>query len=269
MNLLLVAQDELTPVNGSRHVLLDDRRAEHLVRVLGVEPDRELRAGMVGGGIGTARVLRVDGTRRAPRVELALTLPGTPPQRPDIDLIVALPRPQALHRILQTTATMGVGRLALVNAWRVEKSFFSTPSLAPEKVRRHLLLGAEQGVTTWLPEVRLERLLVPFVRDLGANPSATTLRLIAHPDAETPIEDAFMGYAWPGRVELAIGPEGGWIDREVQTFGEEGFRPVSLGTRILRVETAVTGALAQLNLLRRQADRPADRHSVCSDGALA
>jgi hypothetical protein len=52
-------------------------------------------------------------------------------------------------------------------------------------------------------------------------------------------------------VEIAIGPEGGWIDRELETFQEAGFQPVRLGPWILRVETAVTAALAQIELLRR------------------
>jgi RsmE family RNA methyltransferase len=50
---------------------------------------------------------------------------------------------------------------------------------------------------------------------------------------------------------LAIGPEGGWIARELETFVARGFSPVSLGAAILRVETAVAAALGQLELLQR------------------
>lgn len=259
MNLLLVERHEIT---GSE-VVLRDRRAEHLRKVLRAEPDRILRAGIVGGGVGTARVVRID----AREAVLELDIPDRPAPTSEIDLVVALPRPQALHRLLQTAAAMGVGRLALVNAWRVEKSFFHTPSLEPDKVRRHLLLGAEQGMTTHLPEVSVEKLFVPFVerlkqaaQDGAAQDGEPPLYLVAHPETDLAIEDVFfqeVSPRRPRRIVLAVGAEGGWIDREIRTLGEAGFRAVSLGEPILRVETAVAGALCQLELLRRLTRRGA------------
>ncbi len=256
MNLLLLEPDEIR--DGV--VTLDDRRAEHLRKVLRVEIGRQLRLGVIGAGTGAGEVLAVtaDGA-----VELAVEVatdsePATGKDAVEVDLIVALPRPQALHRILQSAAAMRVRRLFLINAWRVEKSFFSSPSLRPETVRRHLLLGAEQGMTTRLPEVAIEKLLVPFVTRLGERRDPPP-RLIAHPDAEVPIERRFPpgvgthGDA-PAPVEIAIGPEGGWIDRELETFRGAGFRPVRLGPWILRVETAVAAVLAQVELLRRLAN---------------
>ena len=242
MNLLLLEPGEL---GGGGRVLLSGRRAEHLLRVLKVETGRSLRLGVIDGGTGRGEVTALpgDGT-----VELRVEVTGPATPRAGIDLIVALPRPQALHRILQSVAAMRVDRLALVNAWRVEKSFFHSPSLRSEKIRRHLVLGAEQGVTTRLPEVRIEPLLVPFVRERPRRSSAGR-RYILHPEAKVPFEET--GVSTPGPVEIAIGPEGGWIDREIATFGEVGFEPVLLGPWILRVETAVVAALAQLELVRR------------------
>lgn len=240
MNLLLLEPGEIAA--GGR-VRLGGRRAEHLTRVLRVEPGRELRLGVLGGGQGTGRVLAVDGGE----VELAVEVGAEPPPRPWIDLIVALPRPAVLHRVLQTAAATAVGRLDLTAAWRVEKSFFSSPALGEEAIHRHLLLGAEQGMVTRLPEVRLHRLLVPFVRELEARPDPPR-RLLAHPGAAEPLEKVFGD---GDRVEIAIGPEGGWIDREVETFKGAGFAPFSLGPWILRSEAAVTSALAQAELLRR------------------
>jgi RsmE family RNA methyltransferase len=73
------------------------------------------------------------------------------------------------------------------------------------------------------------------------------LRLIAHPTAP-PIEQVVTSVA---PTVLAIGPEGGWIERELETFVERGFRPVSIGAPILRVEAAVASSLGQLLMLRR------------------
>ncbi len=245
MNLLLIERHE---ISGDGVVRLDGRRARHLRKVLRVEPGRELRLGVIDGGRGTGRVHSVTPNE----VELVATVGDEPAPEPWIDLIVALPRPAVLHRVLQTAAAMGVGRLDLTAAWRVEKSFFGSPSLGEDKIRHHLILGAEQGMVTRLPEVKIHRLLVPFVRELEERRSQTAcdLRphgLLAHPGAE-PFETAFPE---TGKIEIAIGPEGGWIDREVDTFNKAGFAPFSLGPWILRSEAAVTSALAQAELMRR------------------
>ena len=242
MNLLLVERAE---IDGDGTVRLDGRRAEHIRSVLRAEVGRRLRVGVLGEGLGEGRVVSVDGAA----IELRVANLEGSPQRPWVDLIVGLPRPAVLHRLLQTAAAMRVGRLDLTNAWRVEKSFFSSPVLRPESIRKHLLLGAEQGMTTLLPEVHQQRLLVPFIRRLAERPEPPC-RLLAHPEAEESIEEAFT-LAAGGRLEIAVGPEGGWIDREVATFREAGFRPVSLGSWILRVEVAVAAVLAQAELLRR------------------
>ena len=64
-----------------------------------------------------------------------------------------------------------------------------------------------------------------------------------------PIEAAPFPASAP--TTLAIGPEGGWIEREVETFAARGFAIVALGDAVLRTEAAVAGALAQLALLAR------------------
>jgi RsmE family RNA methyltransferase len=250
LNLLLLDADEIR--DGA--ATLGGRRAEHLRKVLKVEAGQRLRVGVIDGGTGSAEVRSVTA---GGEVELTVEVDEPPAEVPAVDLVVALPRPQALHRILQSAAAMNVRRLFLVNAWRVEKSYFSTPSLRPETVRRHLLLGAEQGMTTRLPEVAVERLLVPFVTRL-AERDDPPLRLIAHPDAAPALES--IRPLSPRRpVEIAVGPEGGWIDREVETFQEAGFRRVWLGPWILRVETAVVAALAQIEMLRRLSAAGEDR----------
>ncbi len=247
MNLLLIERHELE--SGSR-VTLRDRRADHLRKVLRVEPGRRLRIGVINGFKGHGTVISVD----PGQVVMDLEVEEGEAPCPTVDLIVGMPRPQVLHRVLQTAATMEVARLDLVNAWRVEKSFFQSPSATPEKMHRQLLLGAEQGRKTRLPDVTCRKLLVPFVR--GLEDTAPTLRLIADPGASRTLEEVVEEVVEPSlreveRFVVAIGPEGGWIDRELQTFQEEGFVPVDLGPWILRVENAVTAALAQLELVRR------------------
>lgn len=245
MNLLLLEDGEIGP--GGR-VELTGRRAEHLLDVLRVEPGRTVRAGRIGGPTGTGRVVSAE----VGRVELLVELGEEPPRPAPLALIIALPRPQALKRVLQYSAAMGVERLDLIRSWRVEKSYFHTPVLESGNLRRHLVLGAEQGGTTRLPEVAVHPRFAPFLEDLGARPRRGR-RLLAHPEGALPIEDAWGDTLEPD-VLLALGPEGGWLDREVESFREAGFQEVTLGPWILRVETALVAAVAQIEILRRRAE---------------
>ncbi len=136
---------------------------------------------------------------------------------------------------------MGVQRLILVNAWRVEKSFWASPVLAPAAVREQLVLGLEQGGDTMLPTVELRRRLKPFVEDEAPALIAGTRALLAHPRAAVPCP---RGLTEP--VTLAIGPEGGFIEYELDLLVAHGFEAVTLGPRPLRVEHAVPALLGRI-----------------------
>lgn len=212
--------------------------------MLGVTVGSRVRAGVIGGNTGIAEVIS-DGDPLV--LALALADPPRPPL--PVELVLAVPRPKVLTRAVETAAAFGVERIQLTNAWRVDKSFLSSPRLAPEALAQAARLGAEQGATTHLPAITVHPRLMPLLDERWPVPMPQPgpgTRLIAHPDAP-PIERGFQG----GAAVLAIGPEGGWIERELETFVARGFTPVSLGSAILRVEAAVAGALAQLVLLRR------------------
>lgn len=248
MNLLLFDADELAPAAAGATIELraDDRRARHLREVLRARPGQSVRAGVVRGPTGRAELLADQGALR-----LSLILDGPVSPRPPVALILAVPRPKALTRVLESAAAIGVARIDLVNAWRVDRSYFHSPRLAPDQLAAALRTGCEQGATTWVPDIAVHPLLMPFLHEgAAARWPAAAHRIVAHPRAESPIESAIPpGAAAP--IEVAIGPEGGWIDRELASFAELDFRPVSLGRAVLRVESAVAAVLAQIELLRR------------------
>lgn len=241
MNRLLLHADEIDPSGRAR---LCDRRAKHLREVLQVEPGRRLRAGVVDGPCGWAVVRGIDGQH----VELELDLDTEMQPSPPVDLLLALPRPKALRRLLQTVAAFGVGELALVNAWRVEKSFFASPLLEASALREELLLGCEQGGQTWLPRISVHPRLMGALEGLPAEDGRR--RVLCEPGTNAGFE-ALRPLGPNDRILLALGPEGGWIERELETFERLGFAALSLGDAILRTEVAVAAALAQLDLLRR------------------
>lgn len=239
MNLLLFEPNEL--IDGE--LRLQGRRAEHLVNVLQVVPGDLLRVGEVGGRIGTGQVLAVEGES----VRLAVELTHQPVCDLHVELILALPRPIMLQRILKQATVLGVRRFHLIRSRRVEKSFFHSPVLHPEKIRTLLLEGMEQAMDTWLPEVTLHHQFKPFVEDVL--PTLEGQGLIAHPQAEGTLASVPVSGDAGQRLLLAVGPEGGWSDYELERFLAAGFYGFTMGSRILHVDTAAVALLAQLQLL--------------------
>lgn len=234
MNLILLEPGDLIAPDQA---CLTGRRLRHVREVHRAEPGQTLRLGMVNGLMGEGVLLE----QSPERLLFSVRLDQPPPPRLPLTLLLALPRPKMLKRILQTVATMGVRRLVLMNSYRVEKSFWDSPFLQPDAIREELLLGLEQGRDTVLPEVWLEKRFKPFVEDRLPALASGGRRLVAHPMAETACPVAL-----DSAVTLAIGPEGGFIPYEVDMLAKQGFEPVNLGPRILRVETAVTALIGRL-----------------------
>ena len=317
MNLVLL---EPTDIVSPGHALVGGRRAEHIREVHQPELGGQLRVGMLGGLLGTARVVGLGGVRLDPAtmdpasasgdaataeaippspasaqgsatdlrhneaspsspatlddrpplepdlVELAFTLDQAPPPPLAITLVLALPRPRVLKRALQSIAAQGVKRVVLVNSWRVDKSYWKSPAMAPASLREQLLLGLEQARDTVLPDVTLEPLFKPFAEDRLPVIAEGTRALVAHPTATTPLAEVLARSSGddhgrdcdgsrngsdqapeePRRTTLCVGPEGGWIEYEVEKLTEAGCTPIALGPRVLRVEDALTSLLAKL-----------------------
>jgi len=247
VNLILLFPDDFASDGAVR---LTGRRARHVHEVHRARVGDSLTVGLVNGPVGKGTVLFV-----APdEVRLSVLLSEDPPLPTGLDLLLAMPRPKVLRRVLQSAASLGARRIVLVNAQRVEKSYFDTPFLAPGEIERNLVLGLEQARDTALPEVVVRRLFRPFVEDELETfwPRATCARLLAHPAVAHGPMDCDLGKAGATAV-LAIGPEGGWIPFELELLAAHGFSPFGLGPRILRVETAVPFAFGQIQLSRRWA----------------
>lgn len=243
MNLLLLTPED--HLEAARYVVRD-HRAQHMREVLGVALGDRLRAGLLNGPRGEATVAALD----ADRVELELELEPAPPPRPDVDLLLGLPRPRSLKKLLPEVTALGVGRIVLTETARVEKAFFGATFLKPEVHRPLLLEGLMQGKLTHLPEITVERKLWRVLKSVPER-FAGHRRLVAHPDAKTPLAAVELDPTQP--VLLAIGPEGGFLDQEIDEIEAAGFEPVSIGAKILRVETACVALMAQVDLLRQQA----------------
>lgn len=234
MNLIILeAGDFVAP----DHVQLRGRRQQHIRDVHRANPGDLLRVGLLDGDIGTGELLSVD----SDSIALKVALQRPPPPALPMTLILALPRPKMLKRVLQHVTALGVKKLYLINAYRVEKSYWQTPWLGEEKLREQCLLGLEQAVDTRMPQIALRKRFKPFVEDELPAIAADSLKLVAHPvtDSPCPVDIAES-------VTLAVGPEGGFIPYEVEKLQGIGFNAVHLGPRILRVESALPVLLGRL-----------------------
>lgn len=241
MNLILVEPAD----EHDGRVILRGRRARHAREVLRVAVGDELRVGRARGARGAGRVVAAGDDE----VVLECRFEAAAPPPPWLDVVLAVPRPKVLARVVEALASFGVRRIDLVNAWRVDKSFFGSHRVADEALGEALRLGCEQGGQTWLPDIAVRPLLVPFLAgELAARVAGEgRVGLLAHPAAPG-IENVALG-ARP--VTLAVGPEGGWIAGELASFARLGFHAVSAGPSVLRVEAALPALVAQLWLVRR------------------
>lgn len=245
MNIILASSGEIT----AGRIRLTDHRAEHIIKVLRSRPGDIVRFGIINGGRGKAKILELK--RKFPfSVDLQVDILEDIDRISPIDLVLALPRPIMLKRVLSQVTAMGVGTIHLIQANRVEKSFWGSSIVSGEEFLPYLLQGLEQAVATRVPKVVVHRHFRPFIEDFF--PSVRKqygFLLLAHPDGGSSLQEELSEKISSRRVLLAVGPEGGWVKFEVEKFLEQGFAPCSIGERILKVDTAVIALHSRISLL--------------------
>ncbi|MBD3240262.1 MAG: 16S rRNA (uracil(1498)-N(3))-methyltransferase [Chitinivibrionales bacterium] len=234
MNCIIITQSDLIEDGRAR---LTGRRLAHVLSVHRAVVGDTLRVGLLHGKLGNGTITAVN----ADAVEMTVRFDREPPQPLPAVLVMGLPRPKSMRKVLHVATTMGVKELHFINAHRVEKSYWSSPRLGPEQIEDVLILGLEQAVDTILPRVSFHRRIRWFVEDNLPGIAEGKRSLIAHPPADQPC---------PRHLQepsvLALGPEGGFVDYEVGYFTDAGFEAVTMGPRILRVEEAVPALLGRL-----------------------
>jgi RsmE family RNA methyltransferase len=236
VNLIILEPGE---VGESGDVRLSGARAAHLMNVLRVEPGHRVRVGVLDGPHATATVQ----STAAGAVALRCVFDARVPPRPAIDLLLAVPRPKVMRRLWAQIAALGVGRIMLTNAEKVERNYFDTHILAPGTYRPLLIEGLQQARDTRLPRVSIHRQFRILVEDELDHLFGDGIRIAADPSATGSLADAVNGRL-AERTLLAIGPEGGWNRFELDLLAAHGFRSAGLGPRTLRTDTACIALLA-------------------------
>ena len=236
MNRLILYPSDLLDDNRA---FLTDRRAQHIRSVLKSQIGDSIRFGLLNGPLGLASL--AEDNESGLYLHLEYTDEKPTPHIP-CTLVLALPRPKVARRLIETICTLGVEQLHLINSYKVDKSYWQSRYLDEGKLQQQLLLGLEQSGSTHLPKIFQHQRFRPFVEDTFPELIGGKTALLAHPYSEDEC---------PADIEspsvLVVGPEGGFTEFEVKLLEAQGAMPVSLGKRILRVETAVPALIGRLH----------------------
>ncbi len=186
------------------------RQLEHLHRHLELKAGDTLKVGIQNGKRYLTQV--VDVCETVVRIKPLYEEPV--PAKLPVTLIVAMPRPKVLRRLIMDAVTLGVEKIILLHSYG----------------------------DTVAPKIEIYKRFKPFVEDqLPSLISADCPAYVAHPYSDTQ-----MPFAIQHPCTVVIGPEGGFIPYEVELLVKNGCQAVSLGNRIIRTETVIPYVLGRL-----------------------
>ena len=229
MNILLLPEIE----KGQTCLTLTEvSQIKHVQQVLELETGDRLKVGSLQGNLGSAVIEAVSDTQLK-LTDITLDIP--PPSKLDLTVILALPRPKVLRRLIMDMTAIGVREIILVNSYRTDKSYWQSPMLA--RIDEFVREGLQQGVDTIPPVIQLKKRFKPFVEDELSQWSISHTMVVAHPYSTLSFNEFIEQTGLP--QVLCIGAEGGWIEYEVALLQDHGCQAVTIGQRILRTEAAV------------------------------
>ena len=245
MNCILLPETSFQ--NGSAYIN-DLTQITHVNKVLTAKVGDTLKIGQLDGKLGSA-IIKDIAPDSIQLSDIQLTI--NPPPKLNLTVVLALPRPKVLRRLIMDMTALGVNDIILINSYRTQKSYWQSPMLA--RLDEFVLEGLQQGVDTVAPRISLQKRLKPFVEDKLAS-LMTNRAIVAHPYSAL----SFAQYVQHHQLEnlesphnsalpsmVFIGAEGGWIDYEIDLLAEQGCTAVNIGARILRTEAAVNVIVGQ------------------------
>ena len=240
MNLVLFDQSELDAPLPSA-----DPRAQHILKVLRRVPGDTFLAGVINGAHGHATLLSIDAA--SDTLLLTFTPTHEPPPLPPVTLLIGLPRPQTARDLLRDATTLGVECIHFIATERADSNYAASSLWTSGEWRRHVLAGAAQACDTRLPGITWSHTLASALAFLPPAGEAARFALDNYEATEalasalcSPVSSCLPP---PPATVLALGPERGWGPADRNALRSAGFTLCALGSRVLRLETAVVAAL--------------------------
>ena len=219
---------------------LTGEQASHLIRVLRAQAGMEFDI-VAGDRVWHAVIAGITGD--AVRFNLVAEVEADPAL--PVTLLLSIFKFDRMEWVIEKATELGVERIVPIIARRSEKHLAKT---APNRVERWRRIARESAQQS-------RRSDVPVVEDAIALKAAARVKnealslLLAEQERTMTLHHALeealesSGNESPS-IRMAVGPEGGWAAEEEALFDSEGWKPVSLGPRILRAETAAITAMA-------------------------
>ena len=218
-------------VSGN-HAALTGDHANHLVRVLRARVGQGFDI-VTGAGVHHARVVSVTDSRV--EFELGEQIPTAPVA--SVTLLLAIFKFDRMEWAIEKCTELGISRIVPVIAQRTDAHLASASAKRVERWRRIALQASEQSRRATPPEI-----VSPLkLQEATKLPGALKIVLV---ESERQIHLRDFDMPLEGETLLAIGPEGGWTNGELQLFHNTVWRSASLGMTILRSETAAIAATA-------------------------
>jgi len=219
-------------VSGSRAALTGDH-AEHLSRVLRARVGQEFDIA-TGENVRRGRVTRID----PDRVEFELGDEITATATPNVTLALSIFKFDRMEWAIEKCTELGATRIIPIIANRTAAHLAAAASKRVARWQRIARQASEQSRRNSPPQIEQPMNLTAAV----ALPGAMRI-VLAESERQTTLRDVLHSHT-AREVILALGPEGGWTESELEVFRDAGWISASLSNTILRVETAAIAAFA-------------------------
>lgn len=178
--------------------------------------------------------------------EIQNTLDGPPLQKPTVTLVQSILKPDHMTWSIQKATELGVNSIVPIITERVQsRSGHSLMKHYRERWQKIALEAAQQSERWDIPHILQAQPFTDFLQDMS--PTHLNFLLSEREESETssPISFKQPINTW-SNVVMAVGPEGGWSQKEIQKAEKAGFRKITLGGKLLRSETATVAGLVML-----------------------
>jgi 16S rRNA (uracil1498-N3)-methyltransferase len=208
--------------------------ADHLIRVLRARVGQEFDIA-TGQTVRRGRIASITKTR----VEFDLGEEVSAASLSEITLLLAIFKFDRMEWAIEKCTELGVSRIIPMIAHRTDSHLAAAAIKRADRWRRLARQAAEQSRRMTPPEI-----VAPLKLSEALAVPARLRIVLAESEEETSLHALLEPTAAKDGVALAVGPEGGWTEGELQSFQRAGWISASLGDTILRAETAAIAAVA-------------------------
>lgn len=233
MNICLFKQEEI-----NQPLSIKDERGEHIIKILHKKEGDIFSAGIINGKAGLAVITKID--EQGIHFSFKSETEGKPLY--PLKMIIGLPRPIQLKRLLRDIAALGVCEVHLTGTELGEKSYMQSNLVEHGTAYQMLVDGTVQAASTHVPELYLHKTLPECLSYIEEKSGSNELKLCL--DNVNPC-GSLMNVLQnqkekPESIIAAIGSERGWTQKERELLEKAGYLRVGMGPRVMRTETAAT-----------------------------